>query len=266
MQNHMLEPLPHDQLAGLDRRRLLRLAGGLGLAVPLASLALTAEPAQAAVAAGRATGRVNVRKGPSTTYASMGVLAVGQVVTYAGAVTHGKWQPVRYAGRIGYVSNKYLRATKTAVTSSVTAPKATTVASAEGTAYASLPAATVVHLPSGATTRAKAVGAEVAKLFPQISTMYGFRNSPSSDHYGGRAVDIMLPGATSGSYRSAAEQALGAAIADHFRANAARLGVQYVIWHQHIWNIARDSEGWRPMANRGSDNNNHVNHVHVSVR
>ena len=38
-----------------------------------------------------------------------------------------------------------------------------------------------------------------------------------------------------------------------------------MIWDQRIWNIERDREGWRFMANRGSDSANHKNHVHVTV-
>ena len=49
------------------------------------------------------------------------------------------------------------------------------------------------------------------------------------------------------------------------KGNARELGINYVIWHQHIWNIERDAEGWRYMADRGSDSANHINHVHITV-
>ena len=39
----------------------------------------------------------------------------------------------------------------------------------------------------------------------------------------------------------------------------------YVIWNQRIWNIQRNGEGWRYMADRGGDSANHKNHVHITV-
>ncbi|MEP7157788.1 MAG: SH3 domain-containing protein, partial [Chloroflexota bacterium] len=36
-------------------------------------------------------------------------------------------------------------------------------------------------------------------------------------------------------------------------------------WSQRIWSVQRSSEGWRPMADRGSTTANHYDHVHVSV-
>jgi hypothetical protein len=52
-------------------------------------------------------------------------------------------------------------------------------------------------------------------------------------------------------YRSASGKALGYKVAAWAKANASDLGINYVIWNQHIWNIQRDSEGWRYMADRG---------------
>ena len=66
-------------------------------------------------------------------------------------------------------------------------------------------------------------------------------------------------------YGSASGRALGQEIASWARANADSLGIQYVIWNQHIWNVQRDEDGWRYMADRGSDSANHKNHVHITV-
>jgi hypothetical protein len=66
-------------------------------------------------------------------------------------------------------------------------------------------------------------------------------------------------------YKSASGKALGQKVALWAKANAKTLGVEYVIWNQHIWNIRRDKEGWRYMANRGGDSANHKNHVHITV-
>lgn len=86
-----------------------------------------------------------------------------------------------------------------------------------------------------------------------ISTILGYgKRDNETDHDDGLALDYMT--------RS------GGALAAYARANAARLGVTYVIWNQHIWSVARDAEDWRPMEDRGSPTANHKDHVHVSFR
>ena len=82
--------------------------------------------------------------------------------------------------------------------------------------------------------------------YPQITTYYTVRPGVFTDHSTGRALDLMIP-----NYRSASGKALGFQVAA--RANAESLGINYVIWNQHIWNVTRDSEGWRYMADRGGD-------------
>jgi uncharacterized protein YgiM (DUF1202 family) len=96
--------------------------------------------------------------------------------------------------------------------------------------------------------------------FPQITTYYTVRAGVFTDHSTGRALDLMIP-----NYRSASGKALGYKVAAWAKANAKPLGINYVIWNQHIWNITRDSEGWRYMADRGGDSANHKNHVHITV-
>ena len=96
--------------------------------------------------------------------------------------------------------------------------------------------------------------------FPQITTYYTLRAGVFTDHSTGRALDLMIP-----NYRSASGKALGYKVAAWAKANASDLGINYVIWNQHIWNIQRDSEGWRYMADRGGDSANHKNHVHITV-
>jgi uncharacterized protein YgiM (DUF1202 family) len=96
--------------------------------------------------------------------------------------------------------------------------------------------------------------------FPQITVYGGVRPSVIPDHEQGRALDCMIP-----NYQSASGKALGEEAAAWAQANARSLGINYVIWNQHIWNITRDSEGWRFMADRGSDSANHLNHIHITV-
>ena len=96
--------------------------------------------------------------------------------------------------------------------------------------------------------------------FPQITTYYTLRAGMFTDHSTGRALDLMIP-----NYKSASGKAFGYKVAAWAKANAKPLGINYVIWNQHIWNIQRDSEGWRYMADRGGDSANHKNHVHITV-
>jgi len=96
--------------------------------------------------------------------------------------------------------------------------------------------------------------------FPQITTYYTVRAGVFTDHSTGRALDLMIP-----NYRSASGKAFGYKVAAWAKANAKPLGINYVIWNQHIWNVQRDSEGWRSMADRGGDSANHKNHVHITV-
>ena len=96
--------------------------------------------------------------------------------------------------------------------------------------------------------------------FPQIKTYYTVRAGVFTDHSTGRALDLMIP-----NYKSASGKAFGYEVAAWAKANAKSLGINYVIWNQHIWNIQRDSEGWRYMADRGGDSANHKDHVHITV-
>ncbi|MBB3733770.1 lytic transglycosylase domain-containing protein [Nonomuraea dietziae] len=84
------------------------------------------------------------------------------------------------------------------------------------------------------------------------------------EHPRGRACDFML--STQGRMPSPGELARGDAIAAWAQANADTLGVLYVIWRQRIWNSGMADRGWRPMSDRGSINENHFNHVHISMR
>lgn len=81
------------------------------------------------------------------------------------------------------------------------------------------------------------------------------------EHPLGRACDFMI----SSGAPNAREVQLGYDIANWAKANAGRLGVQYVIYRQHIWSPARDGEGWRQMEDRGGLTANHYDHVHISV-
>ena len=86
-----------------------------------------------------------------------------------------------------------------------------------------------------------------------IKTVYGVaQRERASDHPGGLALDFMT------------KSGPGNSLSQFAMANAARLGIKYIIWRQRIWSVARASEGWRLMKDRGSPTANHMDHVHIS--
>lgn len=80
----------------------------------------------------------------------------------------------------------------------------------------------------------------------------------ATDHTEGRAIDVMIP-----NHRSGDGVALGDEITDYILANAEFFDVEYVIWRQTYY-----PAGGAPsqMEDRGSETQNHYDHVHISVR
>ena len=78
-----------------------------------------------------------------------------------------------------------------------------------------------------------------------------------TDHPSGQAVDVMIP-----DYSSGTGVGLGDEVLNYVMANAAFFNVDYAIWRQTYYPV-----GGTPnvMDDRGSDNENHFNHVHVTV-
>jgi murein DD-endopeptidase MepM/ murein hydrolase activator NlpD len=105
----------------------------------------------------------------------------------------------------------------------------------------------------------------VKQQFPKITTFYGYRaHDQYPEHPSGRAVDIMISSAYR-DFNSPDAVAYGTKVAEWVKAHHAELGVQYIIYRQHIWNVQRASEGWRLMPDRGSPTANHMDHVHVTT-
>ena len=104
--------------------------------------------------------------------------------------------------------------------------------------------------------------------FPAVKDWIGnYLPSGPSDHANGRAVDVMVP-----DWETTSGTAYGWSIATWMRNHAAELGVKYVIFHDHIWSVLRNAEGWRTYRNPevaapgdGTPSQRHTNHVHVSV-
>jgi hypothetical protein len=104
----------------------------------------------------------------------------------------------------------------------------------------------------------------VYQQFPEIKTFYGKRKDPLPDHPSGRAVDIMIDSAVP-DYRSSAGVDLGNRVVRYLQDHKEDLRIDYLIWRQRSWKANRADDDWHPMKDRGSDNANHFNHVHVTT-
>jgi hypothetical protein len=117
-------------------------------------------------------------------------------------------------------------------------------------------------LGNSVTPRMAAVRDAVDRRFGPFVTIGCWRPG-SDDHSQGRACDFML--STGGVLPTTEKVALGYEVASWAQANASRLGIEYIIYRQKIWDIRMASSGWVPMEDRGSITANHFDHVHISV-
>jgi D-alanyl-D-alanine dipeptidase len=85
-------------------------------------------------------------------------------------------------------------------------------------------------------------------LYDQPDLIGVAQRSRDSDHSRGLAIDLMIRGDR------------GDRIAECALANQDELGIDYVIWEQRI----NHGDGWDRMSDRGSDTENHYDHVHIS--
>lgn len=87
---------------------------------------------------------------------------------------------------------------------------------------------------------------------------------PGHDPQASLAADFMVPGGGHTQFgincgNTIKDWAVGLALQGTWH-------VHYVAFQQKIWNVDRVQDGWRMMANRGSWTQNHMDHVHVSMR
>ncbi|BCO72532.1 glycoside hydrolase [Mycobacterium intracellulare] len=100
---------------------------------------------------------------------------------------------------------------------------------------------------------ARAIGV----LFPQIKTIYGYREDPLPWHPKGLAIDVMIP-----NFHTPEGIDLGNQIAGYALANAKRWGINHVIWRQKIY---PGVGGGNWTADLGSETANHYDHVHIAT-
>ncbi|OBI14894.1 glycoside hydrolase [Mycobacterium sp. E2327] len=97
----------------------------------------------------------------------------------------------------------------------------------------------------------------ISVLFPEITTIYGYREDPLPWHPNGLAIDVMIP-----NHASPEGIQLGNEIAGYALANAKRWGINHVIWRQKIY-PGVGSPSW--MSNLGNETLNHYDHVHIAT-
>ena len=97
----------------------------------------------------------------------------------------------------------------------------------------------------------------ISVLFPEITTIGGYRQDPLQWHPNGLAIDVMIP-----NHGTDAGIELGNQISGLALANAHRWGVIHVIWRQGFY-PGTGAPSWT--ANYGSETANHYDHVHIAT-
>lgn len=97
----------------------------------------------------------------------------------------------------------------------------------------------------------------ISTMFPEISTIGGYRQDPLKWHPNGLAIDVMIP-----NHNSEEGIQLGNQIAGYALANAERWGVLHVIWRQGYY-PGIGAPSWT--ADYGSETLNHFDHVHIAT-
>jgi hypothetical protein len=97
----------------------------------------------------------------------------------------------------------------------------------------------------------------ISVMFPEITTIGGYRQDPLKWHPNGLAIDVMIP-----NYHSPEGIELGNQIAGLALANAKRWGVIHVIWRQGYY-PGIGAPSWT--ADYGNETANHFDHVHIAT-
>ena len=97
----------------------------------------------------------------------------------------------------------------------------------------------------------------ISMMFPEITTIGGFRQDPLRWHPNGLAIDVMIP-----NHGTEEGIELGNQIAGLALANAERWGVLHVIWRQGYY-PGIGAPSWT--ADYGNETANHYDHVHIAT-
>ncbi len=228
------------------RRRIATGAGALAVAAIIGSVgATTASAAPASHGSNSGTHSCS-RHYSGDTHQHRHHWSSGDNSSRSGGATNASYSTGRSTGTSGSGA--------AATSSSSAASSSSSTASSSSSSRGSTSTSAVNA--DGLSSNTVAVINAIKAKYPQVT----FITEGSQDHLTGHAVDIMIPNST-----TASGKALGDEIAAYLKANYSTFNIHYLIWQQKIWNIQRDSEGWRSMEDRGSATANHYDHVHVSV-
>lgn len=120
------------------------------------------------------------------------------------------------------------------------------------------------------TERTAHVLAQVRASFPDTAwSCWSPRTGTKSEHPLGRACDGTF-GNSIGTAAKGPALDLGWKVTNWLKANAVKLGVEYLIWQGRIWSVTRNSEAWRPYDGGGmhdpkSVTGGHYDHLHFTV-
>ena len=101
------------------------------------------------------------------------------------------------------------------------------------------------------------VARAISVLFPEVTSIGGYRQDPLKWHPNGLAIDVMIP-----NHGSEGGIALGNQIAGYALANAKRWGVIHVIWRQGFY-PGVGAPSWT--ADYGNETANHFDHIHIAT-
>ena len=101
------------------------------------------------------------------------------------------------------------------------------------------------------------VARAISMMYPEITTIGGYRQDPLKWHPNGLAIDVMIP-----NYESDEGIELGNQIAGLALANAERWGVIHLIWRQGYY-PGIGAPSWT--ADYGSETLNHFDHIHIAT-
>ena len=92
----------------------------------------------------------------------------------------------------------------------------------------------------------------IHRIWPDITTIGGYRQDPYPEHPSGRALDVMVG---TGKLQPLGDEVTGWALA-----NDPTLPVQHTLWKQTVW---MPGGATQPMGDRGSPTQNHMDHPHI---
>ncbi|WP_304113648.1 tape measure protein [Mycolicibacterium bacteremicum] len=99
----------------------------------------------------------------------------------------------------------------------------------------------------------------IMQTFPSITSIGGKRSEDGfREHSTGNAIDVMIPG-----YNTPNGKAMGDQIASWVAQNRDALGVDGMIWRQTSFGYGGSWSGGKVMSDRGSDTQNHMDHLHI---